>query len=165
MRRNPFRQLKLQCGQVLPLLDSQHRSGLSYTSMFEYTSYCRIATFIRDKFTRHFHGCPAPMPSPQLLRILISFYLSFSINIIAYFIKNVKFFIAYLFSKIGGVRGDSNSQNFNLSQRCCQITSQTPLIIGGDYGSWNPLRPFLSTAAQETSIEALPEILTSASPH
>ena len=46
-------------------------------------------------FTRHFHGCPAPMPSPQLIRILISFYLSFSIIIISYFIKNVKFFIAY----------------------------------------------------------------------
>lgn len=44
-------------------------------------------------FTRHFHGCPAPMPSPQLIRILISFYLSFSIIIIPYFIKNVKFFI------------------------------------------------------------------------
>lgn len=50
-----------------------------------------------------------------------------------------------------------------LSRRCLPVASRTHLI-GGDYGSWNPFRPFLSTAAQETSIEALPEILTSASP-
>lgn len=51
-----------------------------------------------------------------------------------------------------------------LSRRCLPVASRTHLI-GGDYGSWNPFWPFLSTAAQEISIETLPEILTSANPH